>query len=42
MDVFPRFICVVFSCIGSGIATGWSPVQGVIPNVQKYVHNFQR
>jgi hypothetical protein len=27
--------CVVLSCEGNGIATGWSPVQGVLPNVQK-------
>jgi len=25
----------MFFCVGSGLATGWSPVQGVLPNVQK-------
>jgi hypothetical protein len=32
MDVCPRF-CVVLSCVGRGLASGWSPGQGVIPNV---------
>jgi hypothetical protein len=26
------FVCVVL-CVGSGLATGWSPVQGVLPTV---------
>jgi hypothetical protein len=30
MDVCVRFFCV---CIGSGLETGWSPVQGVLPTV---------
>jgi hypothetical protein len=25
----------VFSCVGSGLATGRSPIQGVIPDVYK-------
>jgi hypothetical protein len=33
------FVCFyslfVLSCIGSGLATGWSPVQGVLPTVYK-------
>jgi hypothetical protein len=24
----------VLSCVGRGLASGWSPVQGVLPNVQ--------
>jgi hypothetical protein len=28
------FLCVVLSCAGSGLTSGWSPVQGVLPNVQ--------
>jgi hypothetical protein len=32
-------VCVysvfVLSCVGSGLATGWSPVQGVLPTVSK-------
>jgi hypothetical protein len=28
MDV-SVFFCVVLFCVGSGLATGWSPVQGV-------------
>jgi hypothetical protein len=35
MDVCPRFFCVMLSCEGSGRKMGWSPVQGVLPNVQK-------
>jgi hypothetical protein len=30
MDVCLRVFCV---CVGSGFATGWSPVQGVLPTV---------
>jgi len=26
--------CVVLSCVGRGLASGWSPVQEVLPNVQ--------
>jgi hypothetical protein len=33
------FVCVysvfVLSCVGSGLATGWSLVQGVLPTVHK-------
>jgi hypothetical protein len=32
MDVCPSF-CVVLSCVGRGLATGWSLVQGVLPYV---------
>jgi hypothetical protein len=31
------FFCVVLSCVGSDLATGKSPVQGVLPNVQKQI-----
>jgi hypothetical protein len=34
MDVCPRFFCVVLSCVGRGLVSGWSPVQGVLPTVQ--------
>jgi hypothetical protein len=34
MDVCVRLFCVcVVVCEGSGLATGWSPVQGVLPTV---------
>jgi hypothetical protein len=36
------FFCFVLSCVGSGLATCWSPVQAVLPNVQKQIHNFQK
>jgi hypothetical protein len=25
------YFCVVLSCVGRGLASGWSPVQGVLP-----------
>jgi hypothetical protein len=34
MDVCVRLFCVyVVLCVGSGLATGWSPVQGVLRTV---------
>jgi hypothetical protein len=34
MDVCVRLFCVcVVLCVGSGLATGWSPVQEVLPTV---------
>jgi hypothetical protein len=34
MNVCVRLFCVcVVLCVGSGLATGWSPVQGVLPTV---------
>jgi hypothetical protein len=30
-----RVFCVVLSCVGTGIATGRSPVQGVLPKCPK-------
>jgi hypothetical protein len=36
MDVCVRLFCVcAVLCAGSGFATGWSPVQEVLPTVQK-------
>jgi hypothetical protein len=36
MDVCVRLFCVcVVLCVGSGLATSWSPVQGVLPTVYK-------
>jgi hypothetical protein len=35
-----RVFCVVLSCVVSGLATGWSPVQGVLPNVKKKKNSF--
>jgi hypothetical protein len=36
MDVCVRLfsVCVVL-CVGSGLAMGWSPVQGVLPFVYR-------
>jgi hypothetical protein len=37
MDVCVRLFCVcVILCAGSGFATGWSPVQGVLPTVYTF------
>jgi hypothetical protein len=36
MDVCLHLICVcVVLFVGNGLATGWSPVQGVLPTVYK-------
>jgi hypothetical protein len=36
MDICMHLFCVcVVLCIGSGLATGWSPVQGVLPTVYR-------
>jgi hypothetical protein len=36
IDVCVRLFCVCFVlCVGSGLATGWSPVQGVLPTVYR-------
>jgi hypothetical protein len=38
-----RLFCVcVDLCVGSDIATGWSPVQGVLPSMQKILWNWRR
>jgi hypothetical protein len=34
MDVYVRLFCVyVVLCVGSGLATGWSPGRGALPTV---------
>jgi hypothetical protein len=33
MDICLRYSVFVLSCVGSGLAMGWSPVQGVLPTV---------
>jgi hypothetical protein len=36
MDVCVRLFCVcVVLCVGRGLGTGWSPVQGVVPTVYR-------
>jgi hypothetical protein len=35
------FFCVVLSCVGRGLVSGRSPVQGVLPTVQE-IHKFQK
>jgi hypothetical protein len=36
MNVCVRLFCVyVVLCVGTGLVTGWSPVQGVLPTVYK-------
>jgi hypothetical protein len=36
MDVCVHLFCVcIVLCVGSGLATGWSPVQGVLPTVYR-------
>jgi hypothetical protein len=36
MDVWVRLFCVcVILCVGSGLATIWSPIQGVLPTVYR-------
>jgi hypothetical protein len=39
MDVCLRSVFVL-SCVGSGLESGWSPVQGVLPTVYM-IHNFR-
>jgi len=33
MDVCPHFSVFVLSCVGTGLVSGQSSVQGVLPNV---------
>jgi hypothetical protein len=35
------FFCVVLSCVGRGFVSGWSPVQGDLPNVQNRFISFR-
>jgi len=41
--VCPRFcaLCCVVLCVGRGLASDRSPVQGVLPTVQE-IHKFQK
>jgi hypothetical protein len=34
-DMSVRVSCVVLSCVGSGLAKGWSQIQGVLPDLYK-------
>jgi len=36
----PTSFCVVLSCVGTGLATGLSPVQGILPNVDELSENL--
>jgi hypothetical protein len=39
-DVCLRLFCLCWlPCVSSRLATGWSPVQGILPSVRK-IHNF--
>jgi hypothetical protein len=40
MDVCPLSLCVVLSCVGRGLATSWSLVQGVLPYVSYSSRNL--
>jgi hypothetical protein len=33
MNVCVRLFCLYVLCTGRGLASGWSPVQGVLPTV---------
>jgi hypothetical protein len=33
------FFCVVLSRVDSGLASGWSPVKGVLPNVHRFLNS---
>jgi hypothetical protein len=36
MDIYVRlFYVYVILCVGRGLATGWSPIQGALPNVYR-------
>jgi hypothetical protein len=40
MDICVRLFCVRVLCVGSGLATGWSPVQGVLPTLYYYYYYY--
>jgi hypothetical protein len=43
MDVCVPLFCVyVILCVGSGLATGWYPIQGVLPTVYKIKKQIKR
>jgi hypothetical protein len=35
IDVYVCLLCVCVLCVGSGLATGWSPIQRVLPTAYK-------
>jgi hypothetical protein len=35
------FFCVVLSCVDKGVALGWYPVQGVLPNVHWFINSWK-
>jgi hypothetical protein len=35
------YFVFVLSCVGSGLATSWSPIQGVLPTVYKIHRGFE-
>jgi hypothetical protein len=37
MEFYHRSLCVVLSCVGGSLATGWSLIQGVVPYVTKRI-----
>jgi hypothetical protein len=40
MDMYmSAFLCVVLSCVRRGLASGWSPVQEVLPNVHRFINS---
>jgi hypothetical protein len=39
MHIWLRLFYFALLCVGSCLATGWSPIQGVLPTVYK-IHNF--
>jgi hypothetical protein len=42
MEVSSASFCIVLSCVCSGLATGRSPVQGVLLNAKKYIRKFHK
>jgi len=40
-DLRATCLCVVLSCVGTGLATGWSPFQGILPKRGKN-ESFQK
>jgi hypothetical protein len=43
MDICVRLFCVcVVLCVGCDLTRGWSPVQGVVPNVYRIINLKKR